>query len=578
MVVTAETGAGYVLGVVGGEKVRYGRAIGQVEGYPEETPGEWAASVRGPARPGFFLPPVQETDFSTALAVEFDLKPEEEKTVQIVLAWYSPVWRGEGEDTYTRMYATRYPDALTVAQMLAREHGSQLKRVLAWQEAIYTEGALPVWLREALVNVLYLMNKCSYWAAAKPPTGNWCRSEDGLFGMTESPRECPQIECIPCSFYGNIPLVYFFPELALSTLRGYKAYQFPSGTAPWIFGGITGGAAAGYRETDGADMVTPSPGYQITMNGPCYVDMADRCLMRTGSNEILREFYTSIKKNTIFTMNLRAAPEGVISVPTGDVNPFSPPYGHGSELAPGMGLDWFEGNGWFGMTPHVGGVHMAQLMMVRRMAEKMGDNDFARQCQAWFDEGAKLMEEKLWVGEYYLAYLEPETGKKSDLIFSAQLDGEWMVRFHGMSGVFPPNRVETTLQTIRRACVPHTPYGVVNFAEPDGNLVPWAGYGAYGMFVPEVYMFAALLIYTGQREAGIEIARGCLYNSCLVHRYSWTQPNVIRGDTGERTYGSDYYQNMMLWALPAAFDNKDLRGLCEGGGLVDRVIQAGKLE
>ncbi len=54
-------------------------------------------------------------------------------------------------------------------------------------------------------------------------------AEDGLFGMIECPRECPQIECIPCSFYGNLPLVYFFPELALSTMRGYKAYQYPDG-------------------------------------------------------------------------------------------------------------------------------------------------------------------------------------------------------------------------------------------------------------------------------------------------------------------------------------------------------------
>ena len=57
--------------------------------------------------------------------------------------------------------------------------------------------------------------------------------EDGLFGLNECPRGCPQIECLPCSFYGNIPLVYFFPEAALSTLRGYKAYQFADGRPPW---------------------------------------------------------------------------------------------------------------------------------------------------------------------------------------------------------------------------------------------------------------------------------------------------------------------------------------------------------
>jgi uncharacterized protein (DUF608 family) len=62
---------------------------------------------------------------------------------------------------------------------------------------------------------LRLIKEVGLWAAAKPSIGNWRRPEGGLFGMNESPRECPQIECIPCSFYGSIPVIYFFPELAL---------------------------------------------------------------------------------------------------------------------------------------------------------------------------------------------------------------------------------------------------------------------------------------------------------------------------------------------------------------------------
>jgi uncharacterized protein (DUF608 family) len=569
--VESEAGSGYVLGVIGDENVRLGRAIGQIPGHPEETPGEWAASVEGPARPGFFLPPVQETDFSTSMAVEFQLKPGEEKAVRIVLAWYSPVWRGEGKNTYERMYATRYRDALEVAQMVVRKHDSLLKRVLAWQQAIYTDDSLPVWLRESLVNVLYLMTKCSYWAAAKPPIGAWCRPEDGLFGMTESPRECPQIECIPNSFYGNIPLVYFFPELAISTLRGYKAYQFPGGTVPWIFGGITGAAAAGFEETDGADMATPSPGYQITSNGICYVDMLDRYWLRTGNDAILSEFYPSIKKNTIFTMSLRPGPEGVISMPEGNVNPFSA--GH---LTPGGGLEMFEGVNALGMTPHIAGLHLAQVRLAQRMAEKVGDEEFARQCKRWYEQGSKLLEEKLWTGKYYLAFYDPESGQKSDLVFAAQLDGEWIAHFHGLPGLFPPDHVGTTLKTIERLNVTPTPYGVVNLVHPDGSLDAHVGYGPYGMFVPEVYMFAMTLMYCGQREKGLELARRCVHNQVIGHRYTWTAPNVIRGDTGERTYGSDYYQNMMLWALPAAMLNKDVGAACDAGRLVARILEAGQ--
>ena len=40
-------------------------------------------------------------------------------------------------------------------------------------------------------------------------------------------------------------------------------------------------------------------------------------------------------------------------------------------------------------------------------------------------------------------------------------------------------------------------------------------------------------------------------------------------------YWGHYYQNMMLWALPAAIENADLHGPCAPGGRVDRIIQAG---
>jgi hypothetical protein len=52
-------------------------------------------------------------------------------------------------------------------------------------------------------------------------------------------------------------------------------------------------------------------------------------------------------------------------------------------------------------------------------------------------------------------------------------------------------------------------------------------------------------------------------------------PNMVRGDTGERHIGTDYYQVMMLWALPAILEGADLAKFCAEGSLVDRVIKAG---
>jgi hypothetical protein len=55
-------------------------------------------------------------------------------------------------------------------------------------------------------------------------------------------------------------------------------------------------------------------------------------------------------------------------------------------------------------------------------------------------------------------------------------------------------------------------------------------------------------------------------------------PNTVRGDadTGQRAFGADYYQNMMLWAVPAALAGQDLTGPLQAGGLVERILQAGE--
>ena len=558
--VTSEHGVGYTLAIIGDEKVRTGVDLGS-QGII------WAVSpdsqFRQPA----------ENDFGTSLAVDFDLGPREARTIRYVLAWFAPLWKGEGTHCYTHMYATRYPNSLAVAQLLARDHSSLLKRILNWQQAIYTYDKLPVWLREALVNNLYMITEDGLWAEAKPPIGDWCRKQDGLFAMSESPRECPQMECIPCSFYGNIPLVYFFPELALSTLRGYKAYQYPDGAAPWVFGGITTGPPGGPQqiqggpsaETEGTELATPSRGYQTTTNGISYLDMVDKYWRRTADDAVLKEFYPSIKQNTLYTMNLNPGPDGVISMPKGDIEPATGDHS----------TEWVEGEGWYGMAAHVGGLHLAQLKIAERMAEKIGDQDFAQQCRMWFQQGSDSMENKLWSGKYYLAFYEPGTGKRSDRILSCQLDGDWIDKFHGLPPVFRPDRAKTALRTIQEKNAQLSTYGTVFFTNPDGT--PWegAGYGAYTYFVGEQLMLAMTYMYAGELSFGLEQARRCLHN--MVQKgYTWNQPAIVQAATGERVSGYDYYQNMMLWSLPAALEAQDLAGPCASGGLVDRVIQAGK--
>lgn len=556
------TRTGYTIGAIGEKQVRFGGGL-WVGGYDYVSGQHWSKISN-------YLQRTAPNDLDSAVSVDVDLAPKQDRVIRFVLAWYSPLWKGEKTNVFSRMYTDKWSGSLAVAQGLTQNHAALLKRIIAWQEVIYGEQSLPDYLRDSLINIFHLITKTGYWAVAKPPIPAWCREDEGLFGMNESPRECPQIECIPCSFYGNIPLVYFFPELARSTLRGYMGYQYPDGGPPWLFGGITAAEVDGGVATDPCDMASPTPGYQSTMNAPAYIDMFDRYWQRTGDDDILKDFYLSLKKAVVYTVNLRPGPEGLISVPAGDRNPTQ------AHRTPGLLLEWFESNPWFGMTPHVGGVHLAMFRMAGRLAGKMGDAEFAAQCREWLETGSKIMESKLWAGNYYLAYNEPEKNKKSDLVFAFQLDGEWMTRYHGLPGVFQKDRVPVTLKTIEDTNVALNRYGAANFAQPDGKPVKSVAYGTYGYFVPEIFILAATYLYNGRRELGLRLLKSCLEGIAVKSGDLWTQPNVVSGDTGKRIYGSDYYQNMILWSLPAALAGHDLRQACAPGGLVDRILKAGK--
>lgn len=515
--------------------------------------------------------PAADATSGAAVAVDFSLQKDEARTIRFLVTWYCPTWKGGGHtsseegNTFVHMYGKYYDDALATAQLVAGQHESLLKRILAWQQVIYIDAKLPVWLRESLVNILYVITEDGMWAQKEPPV-NWVDSELGLFGFNESPRASPQIECIGCSSYGNLPLVYFFPDCALSTLHAYRGYQYPEGSMPFIFGGITG-------KTPPIDFARPNRGYQTTMNGFAYTDMVDRYWLRNEDDEFIRDFYPSVKKNLIFTLGLRPEydiGDAIISMPSGNI-----------------GSCWVEKAkpGTFGMVTQVAGFHLAQIMMVRRMAEHVGDAEFAGQCEAWIAAGKSSLEKNLWAGDYYLTYREPECDNKSELVFANQLDGQFIAKFHGLPGIFIPERVGSALGMIRKCNVALSKSGAVNYSHPDGSPVGEAavgetesgsGYGTYGYFPPEALMLAMTYIYEGEQKFGIELAERIWENIVVKWGYSWDAPNIMRGDedTGERLFGNDYYQNMILWSLPAVLEGADLSAPVKHGGLVHRVIEA----
>jgi uncharacterized protein (DUF608 family) len=573
MLVASPAGINYLVGVSGEEIVRFGAGLSR-------DAQSWSQIARQLPSPSFHQEAglVLFDDGSCSAAVDFKLPANTEKVVRFSLVWYAPLiegakktWKDEvivcgayqhirwigsewegNTHFYTQMYASRFTNAMDVARVMMAQHGSLWERIVAWQEAIYSDQNFPSWLRDSLVNNLGLVAEDSHWFQPKPPLGDWAFPLGG-FGLNESPRACPQMSCIPCEWYGNLPIVFFFPELARQTLRMFKQYQKSDGEIPFALG----------KSTDLPDMATPEYYWQVSLNGMCYIDMVDRLWQRTGDDAILREFYDSVKHCNTFTINLRKGHGGPISMP---------------EIG---GMEWFEFGEWAGMATHLGGLRLAELLMMERMAEAMGDGDYARQCRAWLEDGSSAMEEEMWTGSYYLNFYEKETGKISDDVMGYQLDGEWAARYHGFPVVFRFDRVRITLDTVKRCNIALcSEIGAANFARPDGSALSSkskvALYGRFTMFSPEMVVLGMTYIYAGDKEYGLDLVRKHWENLCLKQGHGWDLPNMVRGDTGQRVLGTDYYQNMMLWALPAAVTGQDLRSSCASGSLIERVIKAGK--
>lgn len=515
------------------------------------------------------LPSADPAEAGASLAVAATIGPGEERTIRFVLGWYARGWVGgrwtdlrpfeqwdignwampgrevaEGT-AYQNRYTMRFEGPQAVVEFLARNHRPLLERTLAWQSAIYRDPQLPDWLKDCLVNHLSLLAEDSFWAAPARELGSWSYP-DGAFGMVESPRGCAVTGCIVSNWYGDLPLTYFFPELERAILRNYAAYLRPDGAVPFLYP---------YN-----DLTIPTYEWLLPLNGPCFVDLVGRLWLRTSDDTVVREFYQAVKATTRFTMELRGGKRSVVAV-----------------HREGPGQEWWEHTPVYGVVTHAAGLRLATLQIAKRMAEVMGDLEFGAQCSAWLDEGRAVVESEQWIGDSYVFFRDEDTGRRSDDVHSSQLDGEWASRFHGFGGVFARDRVAIALETIEAHCL--VPTGALSIvARDDGSRLAAATWPAnapeYGEFMAEMVILGATYMYAGQVDLGLDLVRRVMHTVVCEHGHGWDLPNMVRLATGERDFGTDYFQNLILWAVPAALTGDDLAGPNRPGGLVARILEA----
>ena len=170
-----------------------------------------------------------------------------------------------------------------------------------------------------------------------------------------------------------------------------------------------------------------------------------------------------------------------------------------------------------------------------------------------------------------------------DAFFIPVLNGPFYAHYNGVPGPFPKKNVDVMLAHLRDKVCKLSQLGMPPiYSNPDGTH--WGsdatGYltGQYIYTNHQVIWNAITFIYEGQREFGLDLLRKNLEISYCKWGYLWDGTNCCSagGDTGEVNYGWDYWFNWSIWVAPAALHNTDVAALAQPGGLVHKIIEAGK--
>jgi len=535
--VTTQRGIGYSLGIIGKESILHGEALA--------TEGTQWFELAGPS-----LPMAKPASAGTTVAVEYLLDPGADKTVRFLLTWYHPISNNQPGTVGPNIhyYSKRFDSSTEIAIQVAEEHESIIERILAWQEAVYGAADLPVWLRDSLVNGLYCIGKNSTWFHSPFPD-DWY-GDKGVFIVHSSSSGLEWSPCVNDYFLGQHAALFLFPDLNETALRAFAHYQIRSGEIPFALGHQT-------------SICAPEYGVQHPVCSSLYVHGVYNQYRRTNDKEFLREFYPSLKDAVGYLKSLDTDRDGLVN---------EHPHLVEGEAFPSNNL--YESYPWYGTSAHTAGLWLATLRMAAAAATTLDDDAFADECNAEFERGLSAYDEKLWTGEYYRLWNDPETGRCSDAILFTQLIADWVTRSAGLGQILPQDKIDSVHQVVHRMNL--TEFGLRISVRTDGAEDGGGRAGqSTGIFVAENVFAAGEMIYAGNRDMGEAIMRCVMENLVLTQASPWNLPNMANYKTGKQQAPLDNYPHMLaLWAFPMALRGQDIRTYTSEGSLIAEVIKA----
>ena len=445
-----------------------------------------------------------------------------------IFSWHLPVWIDSGGEPHQNRYATRFKDATAVTNFLRDNAPVLLKRVLAWQSAIY-DANLPDWMSNALVQSLYSYAKNTVWVGERRGHADRWYEDNGFFVHSESFRGCPISETMVCRQHGHIATLLLWPDLERTTLAGFAHFQNRQGEIPFSFGQPTA-------------LRDPRFHCQHPLTSAQFIQQVHRYLVRTGDETFVKRLWPNVVDAMKYCEILDDDHDGLIND-----QPHALPGDHWPAN------QFYDQWPWHGTSSYVAGTGLAAVAAFAALADRMGDHAAHADAVKKLAAGVESFRKKLWNGSYFRLWHDGKLGD-NETCLANQLMGQWCCRVAGLDPLFDAETCREVYESIEKLNAEPTKFGLINGGNFQGDPSvagdPNNNHGTM-IFVGE-NLCAAM---TGMYENYPAAARWAETLVRTIHEHEampFDQHCLIRHDNGAPAWGNDYYSNLVVWALPLA--------------------------
>jgi non-lysosomal glucosylceramidase len=459
-----------------------------------------------------------------ALAVKFALKPGERLQVPFVVSWDFPYYEFEKGVKYRKKYLEFFGETGENAFVIAKEALDRYRdweaAIDRWQKEIVQDSRLPDWLKQALLNELYILVETSIWDASTN-LHSYLESVDYLmYGTFDVDAYCWH-------------LLKLWPELEKNNMRffartvdlvdpAYKTYRYPL-VMP---GEVPADKMPYYWNINKASGMIPhdigSPRKRPWVilnafdwqNGNVWKDLNPKFPLR-GYRDFL---YTGAKDIPFLKEMFRAS---VIALDTLEKR-FSDPSSH-IPLNEGIPDQTYDTWKMKGESAYVSILWLAALKAAGRMGQVLAESGISEvsgidlkstilKYRSWFESGRKALQ-KLWDEKKGYFHIDANT----DDIMTDQLFGLWYSKIMKIEEdekdrIIPFEQARRVLETIYQnnlLAFGGGLMGAVNGRTAEGKQLRsqqgdevWAGTN---------YAFASNCILHGLVKEGMHAAYGSYY-------------------------------------------------------------------